>query len=263
MTDDSVSDDSGSDDSASDDSGSDDHVTDDVDGEDSLSGDSQDSPSGDDTNLRTDSEPQELDTDALADPTSLFAVEHDDGGDQHSDPDHQSDVTNADPNRPTDDTASDPFAELDTGSDTDADPFLTSMFEQMDVGADTDADVWELLDDDAEGDSLGGPFGVGPGETAPAEAASGEDAASAAVSAEHPDSTATAHGDTSVAESAVSDHVVDKRSYCQQCPHFSSPPAVACSHEGTTIVESVDFSRFRVLNCPMVQRAETDPARNR
>lgn len=51
---------------------------------------------------------------------------------------------------------------------------------------------------------------------------------------------------------ARSEHVVDKREYCQRCPFLSSPPAVACGHEGTEIVEAVDPDRFRVRDCPMV-----------
>ena len=51
--------------------------------------------------------------------------------------------------------------------------------------------------------------------------------------------------------SGVREHVVPKRAYCQQCPHFSDPPAVACEHDGTTIVEVVDADRFRVRDCPV------------
>jgi hypothetical protein len=48
------------------------------------------------------------------------------------------------------------------------------------------------------------------------------------------------------------EHVVSKREFCQQCPHFSEPPAATCTHEGTTIVEVVDADHFRVRNCPIV-----------
>lgn len=47
------------------------------------------------------------------------------------------------------------------------------------------------------------------------------------------------------------EHVVEKREYCQRCPHFSAPPAVACEHEGTTIVAVPDAAHFRVRGCPM------------
>ena len=50
--------------------------------------------------------------------------------------------------------------------------------------------------------------------------------------------------------------VIDKRSFCQGCRYFSEPPTVACSHEGTTILELVDIGHFRVADCPMVAEAE-------
>ena len=49
-------------------------------------------------------------------------------------------------------------------------------------------------------------------------------------------------------------HVVPKTKYCQSCPYFEDPPKLACTHEGTEIVEVVDSDRFRVRNCPMVDR---------
>jgi hypothetical protein len=96
---------------------------------------------------------------------------------------------------------------------------LDDAFEQMDVGGPAEEDVWESLDADAETDAFDGSASV-PGE-----------------------------GDA--------EHVVSKRTYCQQCPHFTSPPEVACTHEGTTIVEAVGFDEFRVRNCPMI--SEEDP----
>ncbi|WP_435124379.1 hypothetical protein [Halobaculum sp. D14] len=48
------------------------------------------------------------------------------------------------------------------------------------------------------------------------------------------------------------EHVVDKREYCQRCPHLSKPPAVRCTHDGTDIVEVLDGDQFRVRGCPMV-----------
>lgn len=47
------------------------------------------------------------------------------------------------------------------------------------------------------------------------------------------------------------EHVVNKREYCQRCRYLSTPPEVACGHEGTDIVELVDADRFRVRGCPM------------
>jgi hypothetical protein len=49
------------------------------------------------------------------------------------------------------------------------------------------------------------------------------------------------------------DHRVPKRQYCARCPHFAAPPAVACTHEGTSIVAVEDAEQFVVRNCPMVE----------
>ncbi len=53
------------------------------------------------------------------------------------------------------------------------------------------------------------------------------------------------------------DHVVDKRKYCQRCPHFSEPPETACMHEKGEILEVLEGGEFRVRNCPMI--AEEGP----
>lgn len=45
---------------------------------------------------------------------------------------------------------------------------------------------------------------------------------------------------------------VSKHSYCEQCEHFSAPPEIDCSHEGTEIVEFLDVDRVRVVDCPIV-----------
>jgi len=114
---------------------------------------------------------------------------------------------------------SDPFDELGPADSGD----LDDAFERMDVGGAAEEDVWESLDADA---------GV-----AGAAAAAGE--------------AMSAPGETDT------EHVVPKRTYCQQCPHFTPPPEVACTHEGTSIVEAVGFDEFRVRNCPMI--SEEDP----
>ncbi|ELZ55894.1 MULTISPECIES: hypothetical protein [Halorubrum] len=143
--------------------------------------------------------------------------------------------SDADPGAPADD----PFDELDADSGDAAgegDPF-----ESMDVGDVGEEDVWEALDEEAPvgGDATEFDAGVAGGdETA--------DAATRSV------------GSGPGAATAGDERVIDKRSYCQQCPHFSEPPETACTHEGTEIVESVDFSRFRVRNCPIADA--DDPA---
>jgi len=136
--------------------------------------------------------------------------------------------TDPEPGAPADD----PFAELDAdsgGAAGEGDPF-----ESVDVGEVGEEDVWEALDEES---SVGGDatqFGVGdPG---------GGETGDAATRSGGPGPRGAATGD---------ERVIDKRSYCQQCPHFSEPPETACTHEGTEIVESVDFSRFRVRNCPI------------
>jgi len=43
-----------------------------------------------------------------------------------------------------------------------------------------------------------------------------------------------------------------EKSTCHSCPYFDDPPAVACTHEGTDILEMPDVDHFRVADCPMV-----------
>jgi len=50
--------------------------------------------------------------------------------------------------------------------------------------------------------------------------------------------------------------IVPKRSYCERCEHFSAPPEVGCTHDGTRIIEMVDRDHFRVENCPVVTERE-------
>lgn len=45
--------------------------------------------------------------------------------------------------------------------------------------------------------------------------------------------------------------VVPKRT-CQNCPYFADPPDVACTHDGTDILELVDVDHHKVADCPMV-----------
>ncbi len=52
------------------------------------------------------------------------------------------------------------------------------------------------------------------------------------------------------------EHVVEKRKYCDYCQYLSSPPEMHCTHEGTTIVELVDLDHVRVRDCPIVRQNE-------
>lgn len=55
------------------------------------------------------------------------------------------------------------------------------------------------------------------------------------------------------------EYVVPTSSYCERCEHFSDPPDVGCSHDGTEIVEFDDIAHVRVRNCPVVdERRELD-----
>lgn len=49
---------------------------------------------------------------------------------------------------------------------------------------------------------------------------------------------------------------VSKHTYCERCEHFSEPPEIACAHEGTDIIEFVDFETVRVADCPIVAERE-------
>lgn len=50
---------------------------------------------------------------------------------------------------------------------------------------------------------------------------------------------------------------VSKHAYCEGCEHFSKPPDVHCTNEGTEIVEFLDTETVRVVDCPVVtERAQ-------
>ncbi|MFC7135524.1 hypothetical protein ACFQRB_00670 [Halobaculum litoreum] len=114
-------------------------------------------------------------------------------------------------------------SESESESDPESDPFET-----VDVGEVDEDDLWASL-----------------GE---------ESAAASAASLDAAESVDGAAGEAN----GRPEHVVDKRAYCQRCPFLSAPPAVACGHEGSTIVEAVDGDRFRVRGCPMVTEEEPE-----
>jgi hypothetical protein len=45
---------------------------------------------------------------------------------------------------------------------------------------------------------------------------------------------------------------VSKHKFCEQCEHFSPPPEVNCTNQGTEIVEFLDMETVRLVNCPVV-----------
>ncbi|USZ67246.1 hypothetical protein NGM10_10945 [Halorussus salilacus] len=100
-------------------------------------------------------------------------------------------------------------------------------FESVDVGEIDGEKLWERL---AEGDDEGMGVSVPPEAVDDAEGFDGRDVR-------------TIPKDT-----------------CHGCPHLADPPELACSHEGTAILEMVDSEHFRVADCPMVVDEESfDP----
>ncbi|MFB6159655.1 MAG: hypothetical protein ABEJ61_00585 [Haloferacaceae archaeon] len=123
-------------------------------------------------------------------------------------------------------TTDDPFADLDASGEAGEgdDPF-----ESVDVGDLPGDDVWSALEGESE------PAAQPSVGTDDAEAVERDDPA-----ADRPD------------------HVVPKASYCQRCEHFTAPPEVACTHEGTEILAVVDAESFRVRGCPVARDDSSD-----
>ncbi|QSG10182.1 hypothetical protein [Halapricum desulfuricans] len=49
---------------------------------------------------------------------------------------------------------------------------------------------------------------------------------------------------------------VDKHRFCEGCRHFTEPPEIACTHEGTEILSFPDVDTVRVVDCPIVEERE-------
>ena len=167
-----------------------------------------------------------------ADPFAALGGEVEDGSERASGPEsaEASPRTEFGPGT----TADDPFAELD--ADASGEPTEEDPFESMGGGDVGEEDVWEALDEGTQIGADATEFGDAGGEGAVGDAGT----------------PGSVGGRTPGPGTTGDERVVDKRSYCQRCPHFAAPPETACTHDGTEIVESVDFSRFRVRNCPMV-----------
>ncbi|MGM0372198.1 MAG: hypothetical protein ACQEQJ_06820 [Halobacteriota archaeon] len=54
------------------------------------------------------------------------------------------------------------------------------------------------------------------------------------------------------AESSADSTLVISKRICERCEFLADPPALRCTHEGTTIHELVDVGHVRVSACPMV-----------
>ncbi|AFK20326.1 hypothetical protein E6P09_13535 [Haloferax mediterranei ATCC 33500] len=100
---------------------------------------------------------------------------------------------------------------------------VAELFESVEVDELDDEDVWTAL---VEGGDETESVGLG------AEAEAVDDA------------------------DGLPDHIVAKKEFCQRCEHFGAPPKLACTHEGTAIIEVVDSDHFRVRNCPIVEDDE-------
>lgn len=220
-----------------------------------MTDDTRPEPNDDGASETRDGDPlfAEEDEEAVDDPFAELGAGVGGNGD-----DRDRDRTGAAPTPDPDSVDSvDPFDELGPAADGDGDDafdgVLDDAFDRMDVGETTGESVWEALDEDAAGvgETVGSGVSSVSSVSGDVDAASDSGDFNAASDSGVSD---TAQGPTTAAGRAAtgSERVVDKRAYCQQCPHFSAPPDVACGHEGTAIVEAVGFDEFRVRNCPMV-----------
>ncbi|WP_049987990.1 hypothetical protein [Halobellus rufus] len=156
-------------------------------------------------------------------------------------------MTDDDTRRPEDRTArgadpADAQSEAETDDSTDDDAPLSDLAERLSerrekrTGEATDDPFEEMSIPEIDGEALWEAVGV-----------EGEDRSPGA--GPFADTAATPLDD----ETDDPEHVVEKETYCQKCPHLADPPELACTHDGTEIVEVVDSERFRVRNCPMVE----------
>ncbi len=49
------------------------------------------------------------------------------------------------------------------------------------------------------------------------------------------------------------DYQIVPKTLCHRCEYFGDPPTLHCTHEGTTIHETVNMDHYRVSECPMVR----------
>ena len=174
----------------------------------------------------------------------------------------------------------DPFGRLeDAAADHEGDPFEHLSAPDADEGAGSppEVDPEEATDvDNGDGnrDSAGQPTpgdadAVQPGtpfvETADPEDRPGDPFTSPDSAFDRMDvgdldeddvweAIADAEARGSVADAAERTYAeVSKHRFCETCPHFTGPPAVACTHEGTEILEFLDLETVRVVDCPIVE----------
>ena len=140
---------------------------------------------------------------------------------------------------------------VDTSADAAETPEVDEAFDQMDVSQVDGEALWDEL------------AGFGTDEAAVSEPRE-PSTDSTVETGQHSEMSTPgepvgqADHDTAPADPTAAETVVDKRQYCQQCPHFSKPPEVACQHEGTSIVEVLIDGQFRLRGCPVVTDSGPD-----
>lgn len=157
---------------------------------------------------------------------------------------------------------SDPLDDLAaTVSDDDREQSRTPDFDDLfdrHATADIDGDrLWERLEADRAAESNGA------GESAAGDGSSGtDDPTETGESARTTDSTGRGESSDSAEPGGALQlagreiREVEKRSYCQGCEHFTEPPAVACTRDGTEILAVTTTETFRVADCPFVLEDE-------
>lgn len=183
---------------------------------------------------------------------------HDENGDPTIDADDKPRTVDAgeEVDRPDDDGEgangrSDPLEDLAaTVSDDDdrersSTPDFDDLFDRHDA-ADIDGDrLWERLEADRAAESNGA------GESAAGDGSSGTDDPTETGES---DDSAEPGGALQLADREIRE--VEKRSYCQGCEHFTEPPAVDCTRDGTEILAVTTMETFRVADCPFVLEDE-------
>jgi hypothetical protein len=205
-------------------------------------------------------------TEFIHDETESPMIDADDDGSQTVDGGKEGDQSDDDGEDAN--GRSDPLEDLAaTVSDDDREhsstPDFDDLFDRHDA-ADIDGDrLWERLEADRTEESSGaGESAAGDGSSGK-DGSVGEDGSSGTNdTTETADSSGTGESSDSaepggalrLAEREIRE--VEKRSYCQGCEHFTEPPDVDCTRDGTDILAVTTMQTFRVADCPFVLEDE-------